>query len=122
MSDEVATALFDLQEPLRDAADIVQALRMMGSSEEVPEDQRGPLITIAGLALEKLEWVAKREDSAIRSCRRPSDCSGIGNAADQLLSGSDETIAGLEEPGWERRPARRGSKSGALGALTPSQS
>jgi hypothetical protein len=59
MSEEVTTALFDLEEPLRDAADIVQAIRMLGSSEEVPEDQRGPLITLAGLALEKLKWVAK---------------------------------------------------------------
>jgi hypothetical protein len=50
MSDEVATTLFDLEEPLRNAADIVHAIRMLGSSEEVPEDQRGPLITLAGLA------------------------------------------------------------------------
>lgn len=59
MSEEITTALFDLEEPLRDAVDIVQAIRMMGSSEEIPKDQRGPLITLAGLALEKLERVAK---------------------------------------------------------------
>jgi len=58
MSEEVATALFDLEEPLRDAADIVQAIRMMGSSEEVSADQRGPIITLAGPALEKLQWIA----------------------------------------------------------------
>jgi hypothetical protein len=47
MSEEVVTALFDLEEPLRDAADIAQAIHMLGSSGEVPEDQRGPLITLA---------------------------------------------------------------------------
>ncbi|MCK1507572.1 hypothetical protein [Bradyrhizobium sp. 18] len=58
MSQEVTTALFDLEEPLRDATDIVQAIHMLGSSEEVPADQRGPLITLARLALEKLQFVA----------------------------------------------------------------
>jgi hypothetical protein len=35
MSEEITAALFDLEEPFRDAADIVQAIRMLGSSEEV---------------------------------------------------------------------------------------
>ena len=62
LSEKITTALFDLEEPLRDAADIVQAIRMLGSSEEVPKDQRGPLITLAGLALDKLQLVARERN------------------------------------------------------------
>ncbi len=55
MTEDVADGLFDLEEPVRDAADIVQAIRMLGSSQEVPKDQRGPLVTLARLTLDKLE-------------------------------------------------------------------
>jgi len=55
---EVAEGLFDLEVPVRDAADIVQAIRMLGSSEEVSKDHRGPIITLANLALERLALVA----------------------------------------------------------------
>jgi hypothetical protein len=66
MTEEVAEGLFDLEEPVRDAADIVQAIRMLGSSEEVSEDNRGPIITLARLALDKLEWVAKERTRVAR--------------------------------------------------------
>ena len=73
MTEKVAEGLFDLEEPVRDAADIVQAIRMLGSSEEISKDHKGPIITLAQLALDKLELVAKeRTRLAVLAASQPA--------------------------------------------------